>query len=57
MADALSLFYDEVWAKAHYEKMPEKFKTEIESLQRNHLQYNSTYQQLIWTAYVRSPVY
>ena len=57
MADALSLFYDEAWAKAHYEKMPEKFKTEIESLQRNHLQYNSTYQQLIWTAYVRSPVY
>ena len=57
MADALSLFYDEVWAKAHYEKMPEKFKMEIESIQRNHLQYNSTYQQLIWTAYVRSPVY
>ena len=54
MADALSLFYDEVWAKAHYEKMPEKLKTEIESIQRNQF---STYQQLIWTAYVRSPVY
>lgn len=54
MADALSLFYDEVWAKAHYEKMPEKLKTEIESIQRNQF---STFQQLIWTAYVRSPVY
>ena len=55
MADALSLFYDEAWAKAHYEKMPEKFKTEIESI--NTKNQSPTYLQWIWTAYVRSPVY
>ena len=48
MADALSLFYDEAWAKAHYEKMPEKFKTEIESIHTKN--QSPTYLQWIWTA-------
>jgi len=56
MSSALSLFYDPVWIKKHYDNMPKPLKDECS---KNVTSWNkdNPISSKVWTAYVRHPEY